>query len=896
MADVFISYAREDREFARRLVEDLKQRGHESWIDWEGIEPSDRWWESVTEAMDASDAVVFITSPDSLASEVCRREIRHAAGQHKRLIPVVCRDIEGLDMPEEISELNWVFLRPEDEWAGGTVKLERALELDIVLVRVHTRVLTRAEAWRLSGRRPSPLLRGEELRAAEQWVARAAAGGEPQPTELQSEFILASRRLAARRQRQAIGVSLGVAAIAIGLSIFAFIQRAQARHEARLAQSRELAATAEAELTTSPGDAIAVAARALRVAPTLQAEHALWSALQASRLRGDFVGPSPVDTVAFSPDGRELVTGSDDGGVRLWGLAGRRLKWSTPGHGPAGEVAFANRGDVLLVQRGSLSSACTIQVLSAATGATERTIGPFTSTCFFALLGHSRTVEIGTGAGTVQPWNIDTGAPIGPGRHILPATAVPFGLAASPDGQKLALVAVHQVIVLSASTLRPVTTIAPSTIAFNPGAVAFSPDGSELMISGEYATEIYYFASGGATDLYAQDGSTVGAAWSPDARVVAAGAGFVGVDVWSNSTRLVEVLHGGGSQGFDSVAFSPTDLLAAGSRDGSVRVWASDPDLPDASSPYPASLSITQGYGAPRAHLAVFGDARSGVLVVNDAGRPLAHVTPHGDGPLAVTQNGELAFTRDGHLDLMPLRGNRRERTWTLPAGTPAAVAVSADGTTTATLATNGTITRVSPQRMLTTRVSLTSTPVVAPTLSMSPDGRLLAVTTRSGIEILDTRNLRAVRHEPGVAVSFSPSGRLIAIQRPGLSIDVESTGSWRMQATLTGEPSIAGRLSFSPDDRLLAAIGSQDGALQVWDTSDGTEVATRQIVDSSLDAQRTTPLPVVLTAAGDALVPAFGSSALNVYDVCHDCFDPGALLAQADARVRQIAPVIGGR
>lgn len=69
MTDVFVSYAREDREFARRLVDALKEHKRESWIDWEDIEPSDRWWQSVREAIDAADAVLFVMSPDSLASD-----------------------------------------------------------------------------------------------------------------------------------------------------------------------------------------------------------------------------------------------------------------------------------------------------------------------------------------------------------------------------------------------------------------------------------------------------------------------------------------------------------------------------------------------------------------------------------------------------------------------------------------------------------------------------------------------------------------------------------------------------------------------------------------------------------------------------------------------------------
>ena len=37
--EVFISYSRKDKEFVRRLDEELKRRDREAWVDWEGIPP-----------------------------------------------------------------------------------------------------------------------------------------------------------------------------------------------------------------------------------------------------------------------------------------------------------------------------------------------------------------------------------------------------------------------------------------------------------------------------------------------------------------------------------------------------------------------------------------------------------------------------------------------------------------------------------------------------------------------------------------------------------------------------------------------------------------------------------------------------------------------------------------
>jgi TIR domain-containing protein len=75
--EVFISYSRKDKEFVRRLDEELKRRDREAWVDWEGIPPGDTWEKTIYSAIEDTDTFVFVLTPDSVASEVCGREIAH---------------------------------------------------------------------------------------------------------------------------------------------------------------------------------------------------------------------------------------------------------------------------------------------------------------------------------------------------------------------------------------------------------------------------------------------------------------------------------------------------------------------------------------------------------------------------------------------------------------------------------------------------------------------------------------------------------------------------------------------------------------------------------------------------------------------------------------------------
>src|SRR5437762_5790476 len=203
--EVFISYSRKDKEFVRRLDEELKRRHREAWVDWEGIPPGDTWEKTIYGAIEATHTFIFVLTPDSIGSEVCGKEIAHAAANNKRLVPIVHRDVVADSVPKSLGELNWIFYRDSDDFEEATEKLISALDTDLDWVRAHTRLLTRAIEWETKGRNNSFVLRGDDLQAAEQWLTAAGADKERQPTALQTDFILASRKAATRRPRLTLG-------------------------------------------------------------------------------------------------------------------------------------------------------------------------------------------------------------------------------------------------------------------------------------------------------------------------------------------------------------------------------------------------------------------------------------------------------------------------------------------------------------------------------------------------------------------------------------------------------------------------------------------------------------------------------------------------------------------
>ena len=98
-AKIFISYSRKDMAFADRLEAAFKTRGFEPLIDRTEIYAFEDWWRRIEGLIGQADTVVFVVSPDAVASEVALKEIAHAASLNKRFAPIVCRRTDDGAVP-----------------------------------------------------------------------------------------------------------------------------------------------------------------------------------------------------------------------------------------------------------------------------------------------------------------------------------------------------------------------------------------------------------------------------------------------------------------------------------------------------------------------------------------------------------------------------------------------------------------------------------------------------------------------------------------------------------------------------------------------------------------------------------------------------------------------------
>ena len=89
MTKIFISYSRKDIDFARKLAGDLEKAGYDVWWDITDIQGGDTWVNSISDAIETSQYMLVVLSPDSAASPWVQKEYTQALSLRKAIIPLM---------------------------------------------------------------------------------------------------------------------------------------------------------------------------------------------------------------------------------------------------------------------------------------------------------------------------------------------------------------------------------------------------------------------------------------------------------------------------------------------------------------------------------------------------------------------------------------------------------------------------------------------------------------------------------------------------------------------------------------------------------------------------------------------------------------------------------------
>jgi hypothetical protein len=270
-----------------------------------------------------------------------------------------------------------------------------------------------------------------------------------------------------------------------------------------------------------------------------------------------------VRSVAFSPDGARLATGSRDDLARVWDVGTGREIVRLPHGGGVWWVAFSPDGARLATVSDDhptrvwdVGTCCEIVRLPPA--------GPVQSVAF----SPDGTLATGRWDNLAQVWDVGTCCEIA----RLPHGDTVMSVAFSPDGTRLATGSSDGLArVWDAGTGRVIARLPHGGLVQS---VAFSPDGARLATgSSDDLARVWDVGTGREIVRLPHGGVVFSVAFSPDGARLATGSRDDLARVWDAGTgrEIARLPHGGV---VFSVAFSPDGArLATGSHDNLARIW-----------------------------------------------------------------------------------------------------------------------------------------------------------------------------------------------------------------------------------------------------------------------------------------------------------------------------------
>jgi len=535
-----------------------------------------------------------------------------------------------------------------------------------------------------------------------------------------------------------------------------------------------------------------------------------------------------IESMAFSPDGRTLVSGSRDRTVDVWDARTGELRRTLAGHGgPVHSVAVSPNGEEIV----SGSEDRTIRVWDIHTGALRRTLrgaggavrAVAVSPDGATVAGGSVTVRSGHAEGNVVLWDSRQGIRRWSLTPEMPIAALAF----SPDGRQLAAAGDRMqqmpgqrwpVKVWDTKTGHLMRTLPESDVV----AVQYLRDGT-LVTGHSGGSAAFWNAETGrrirtlplplpvpAERLrslsvhYLRYEFVQALTVSPDGSQIAvgiAGGEENAAALFDGRTGALRQTLRGARTGIAAVAFSPDGAtLATGTAD-------------------PQDFS----------HI--------GDVSLWDAGTGTLRQAMNGDGDWTTS----AAFSRDGET-LVAGRNDRTARVWSVKTGAlrrtltdPVRVfqvAVSPDGKTAATGNEGGTV-RLWDVGTGRVKAVIAAHEESVDGLAFSPDGRTLASggghLWSGDVKTWDIGTGRLLRRMAGPSegingVAFSPDGLQIAAGSYDNTVKLWDARTGRLERTLDGYDGWVEAVAFSPDGRWIAGgkDGRPSGEWKIWDAHTG--------------------------------------------------------------------------